>query len=312
MNKQRDLIRTIDMEYDSAFWNYMKAKNYQEEHLGTGKISQDGGYEIPYGDVSKLLSLLRDENMMRRICTLVNLCGSEYTIVAKQCDDISKWVKEGETIPIYDGMDDFTPFPVGNHKLCSLVKLNEDFVHDATFNFRDYLLRRFAKCMGRQEENAFLCGDGINKPVGVLHPEYGAEVGCETQEISADDIITLFFSLKPEYRQDAVWIMNDATALHLRKLKDDSGNYLWRSTDDSIFGRKVMISNFMPDMEAGKIPVVFGDFSYYWIICRRLPNFRTLSEEFCIRSQVGYLGTEHMEGRLVRREAVKALQIASA
>lgn len=312
MDKQRDLVSTVDMEYDSAFWNYMKAKGFRAEHLGPGKVSQDGGYEIPYGDVSKLQTLLHEENMMRRICTLVNACGNEYTIIAKQCDDISQWVKEGELIPIYDGMRDFSPFPVGNHKLCSLVKLNEDFVHDATFNFRDYLLKRFAKCMGRQEENAFLCGDGIDKPAGVLHPDFGAEVAFTVQDLTADDVIRLFFSLKPEYRRDATWIMNDATALHLRKLKDDSGNYLWRSSDDTIFGRKVMISNFMPDIENGALPIVFGDFSYYWIVCRRLPNFRTLTEDFCIYNQVAYLGIEHMDGRLIRREAVKAIQIASS
>lgn len=94
-------------------------------------------------------------------------------------------------------MYNFTPFPVGNHKLCSLVKLNEDFVHDATFNFRDYLLKRFAKCMGRQEENAFLIGDGVDQPAGILHPEFGADIGCTVQDITADDIISLFFSLKP-------------------------------------------------------------------------------------------------------------------
>ena len=310
MNERTDFISSIDMEYDSDFWNYLKMKNYQPERLSAGKISGDGGFELPYGDAGKLQSLLYKENMMRRICTLVNACGSEYTILAKQCDDISLWVKEGDQIPFYEGMNDFTPVAVQNFKLCSFVKLDEEFVRDATFNFKDYLLKRFAKCFGRQEENAFLCGDGNGKPTGVLHPEHGAEVACTVQEITADDIIKLFFSLKPKYRRDAVWIMNDATALHLRKLKDDSGNYLWRSTDDSIFGRKVMISNFMPDMESGAMPVVFGDFSYYWIICRKLPGFKTLTEEFCIYSQVGYLGTERMDGKLVRREAVKAIRMA--
>lgn len=312
MDRQRDLVSTVGMEYDHAFWNYMRTMNYQPEHINGGKVSQDGGYEIPYGDISKLQTLLHEENMMRRICTLINACGSEYTIVAKQCDDISQWVREGEAIPIYEGMRDFTPFPVGNYKLCSLVKYNEDFVYDSTFNFRDYLMKRFAKCMGRQEENAFLCGDGIAKPTGVLHPDYGAEVALTVQDLTADDVIRLFFSLKPEYRRDATWIMNDATALHLRKLKDDSGNYLWRSSDDTIFGRKVMISNFMPDMENGALPIVFGDFSYYWIVCRRLPNFRTLTEDFCIFNQVAYLGIEHMDGRLIRREAVKAIRIATS
>ena len=311
MNERKEHLPAAGMEYDRAFWNCMRLKNYSPERLDESKATQDGGYEIPYSDVSRFQELLRKEDMMRRICTLVNACGTDYTILAKQCDDISQWIGEGEPIPVYEGMRDFTTLPVGNHKLCGLVKFDEAFVRDATFSFRNHLLKRFAKCMGRQEENAFLCGDGTGKPAGVLHPEYGAETACTVREITADDVIQLFFSLKPEYRQDAVWIMNDATALHLRKLKDDSGNYLWRSTDDSILGRKVMISNFMPDMEAGKLPVVFGDLSYYWIITRRLPNFKALTERFSVLSQVGYLGIEHLDGRLVRREAVKAIQIAA-
>ena len=74
---------------------------------------------------------------------------------------------------------------------------------DVSFDFKEYLLKRFAKVFGKQEENAFINGDGEGKPTGVLHPECGAETGCKVTEITADDVITLFFSLKPEYRQNA-------------------------------------------------------------------------------------------------------------
>ena len=306
------VFTTVAMEYDSEFWAYMKNKNQELRYLSIGKAKEDEGYKIPDADGNKLQGLLREENAMRRICTIVDAMGSQYTILSKQCEDISSWVSEGEGIPIYEGIKDFSQTAMENHKLCSLVRFDEAFVMDTTFNFRDYLLKRFAKVFGRQEENAFICGDGDGKPTGILHPEHGAEVACEAQEISADDIITLFFSLKPEYRKKATWVMNDATALHLRKLKDDSGNYLWRSTDDSIFGRPVEISNYMPDMEAGAAPILFGDFSYYWIIRRSLPSFKALTESFAPYSLVGFVGTEHLDGKLVRREAVKAVKVTSA
>ena len=66
-----------------------------------------------------------------------------------------------------------------------------------------------------------------------------------TDALTYDNIISLYFSVKPEYRANAVWLMNDETAMALRKLKDADGNYLWRSTDDTIFGKKVIISEFM-------------------------------------------------------------------
>lgn len=101
--------------------------------------------------------------------------------------------------------------------------------------------------------------------------------------------------------------MNDETAMALRKLKDTDGNYLWRSTDDTIFGKKVIISEFMPNAEPGKKPVAFGDFSYYWVISRSPVSVRTIKEKFVVLDQIGYLAFEFIDGKLVRSEAIKVI-----
>ena len=50
----------------------------------------------------------------------------------------------------------------------------------------------------------FLNGDGANKPVGVLHDTEGAEVGVTTAEITFDDVISLYMSVKPNYRKKGI------------------------------------------------------------------------------------------------------------
>lgn len=79
-------------------------------------------------------------------------------------------------------------------------------------------------------------------------------------------MIRLFFSVKPEYRDHGVWVMNDATALVLRTMKDKNGNYLWNQANDTILGKPVKISNAMPDIGSVSKSIAFGDFSYYWIM----------------------------------------------
>ena len=103
----------------------------------------------------------------------------------------------------------------------------------------------------------------------------------------------------------------DTASLTLKKLKDDAGNYLWRGSDDTIMGKPVMISEYMPNAEAGSKPILFGDFSYYWIVKRSPVTVKMLRELFALNSQVGYLAFELIDGRLVRREAVKALQLTA-
>lgn len=210
----------------------------------------------------------------------------------------------------YNGIEDFTINTVDSWKLAALVKMDAAFINDASFDIENYLINRFAKNFGRAEDNAFINGNGSEMPTGILNDTNGADVGITTAEITYDKVIGLYFSIKPEYRKNAVWLMNDATALALRTLKDSAGNYLWRDSDDTILGKKVIMSEYMPDAESGSKPIAFGDFSYYWVIGRSPIGVRTLTEKFAAVDQLGYLAYEFLDGKLIRPEAIKVLQIA--
>lgn len=106
--------------------------------------------------------------------------------------------------------------------------------------------------------------------------------------------------------------MNDRTALALRKLKDADGNYLWNHANDTILGKQVIISEYMPDIKVGTKPIAFGDFAYYWIVGRKPVSVRTLLEKFVVYDQIGYLSFEFLDGKPVRKEAIKVIQMADA
>lgn len=91
--------------------------------------------------------------------------------------------------------------------------------------------------------------------------------------------------------------MNDKTALALRKMKDSAGNYLWNNSNDTILGKQVLISEFMPDIESGTKSIAFGDFSYYWVIGRKPVSVRTLVEKFTFYDQIGYLAIEFLDAK---------------
>ena len=296
-------------EYDKHFWNAMRGRDSSFDELSKGYSSGIGLYALPNSSDNKYMAKLEKESLFRGIGTVIKAYGSGYRIFAKDSSDIAQWVAENDAVPIYDGIEDFTINTVDSWKLAALVKMDEAFVHDASFDIESYLINRFAKNFGRAEDNAFINGNGNEMPTGILKATGGAEVAATIDDISYDNVIGLYFSVKPEYRKNAVWLMNDKTALALRTLKDDAGNYLWRDSDDTILGKKVIMSEFMPDAESGSKPVAFGDFSYYWVIGRRPIGVRTLSEKFAAFDQLGYLAYEFLDGKLIRPEAVKVIQI---
>lgn len=246
------------------------------------------------------------------MATVIKAYNGASRIFAKDCSDIAAWVPEGGSIPLQNGVNEFTRYVVDSHKLAVFVKLDDDFVHDAAFNIEAYLTDRLAENFAKAEDKGFVLGTGEHMPTGILDDTAGAETGITTSVLSFDDVLRLYHSLDAKYRKNAVWLMNDETALTLRTLKDSAGNYLWNPSDNTILGKSVVISYDMPPVKDGAKPVVFGDFSYYWIIDRSPVSVQALKEHFVTLDQIGYLATEFLDGKLIRRDALKALKISEA
>lgn len=302
-------IQLSSNTYSTEFWNkLMRGVHPEEDKLSAGK-SKNGMFELPMDSSREYQAALMKESFFRNIATCVDAPRSDSTIWTSDCNDTAEWVKEGGTVSIADATGDFSRMNINCNKLVTLTTLNDDFVNDIGFNVKKYLISRFAECFNRAEENAFINGTGVDMPVGILHSTEGAEVGITATKFSFDNVISLYMSTKAKYRKKGVWIMNDETALELRKIKDTDDNYIWNHSTDTILGRPVYISEFMPNAEAEKKPIAFGDFRFYWIVNRSGVSVRTLRERFALEQKTGYLAQEFIDARLVRPEAVKVLQI---
>ena len=71
----------------------------------------------------------------------------------------------------------------------------------------------------------------------------------------------------------------------------------------------VCSSAYMPAVEAGKIVIAFGDYSYYNIGDRGTRSLQELKELFAGNGMVGYVMKERVDGKLVLEEAVQTLKM---
>lgn len=93
------------------------------------------------------------------------------------------------------------------------VKVTEELLYDNAFGLENYLLRQFSRALANAEEDAFLNGDGVGKPLGIFAEEGGGQIGvtaASATEITADEIINLVYALKLPYRKKVkflLWMM---------------------------------------------------------------------------------------------------------
>lgn len=311
MDYAENRIHTGQPEYDKQFWNSMKGVPFAEDRLEVGRSSTTGTFVLPVSADNKYEAEINKVSVFRKLASVFTRYNGAVDIITANSDDIAEFVPESESIDIRDVVDDFDTVRVTATKLATLLRLPSEFVADAAFNLEGYLTKRLARNFARAEDKGFITGTGTDEPVGILDDTAGAETAATVETITYDDVISLYFSVKAEYRTNAVWLMNDKTALALRKLKDSAGYYLWNNADNTILGKPVMISEYMPDAEEGTKPIAFGDFSYYWIVKRTPVSVKMLQELFALRHQTGYLAFEFIDGKLIRTDAVKVIKIAS-
>ena len=303
-------------EYKCFFWNAMRVKAPMPSVLNALQEGTDseGGYLVPDEFERTLVEALEEENVFRTLAHVIRTSSGDRKIPVVASKGSASWVDEEGA---YQESDDaFSQVSIGAYKLGTMIKVSEELLADSVFDLEAYISKEFARRIGAREEESFFNGDGKGKPLGILAAAGGAEVGvtaASATAITADEVIDLFYSLKAPYRKNAVWVLNDATVKQIRKLKDSTGQYLWQpslvaGTPDTILGRPVKTSAFMPTATAGAKTIAFGDFKYYWIADRQGRTFKKLSELYAANGQVGFMGTQRVDGKLILPEAIKVLQ----
>lgn len=301
-------------EYKQSMLNALRSNFRRINNVLQEGVDSDGGYLVPTEYDTRLIEGLTEENIIRKLATIIKT-GAERKINIAASTPAAAWIDEGEALTFGDAK--FDQINLDAHKLHVAVKVTEELLYDNVFNLETYILDKFARALANAEEDAFLNGDGVGKPLGIFAAAGGGQIGVTTASattITADEVINLIYSLKRPYRKNAAFITNDQTLAILRKLKDANGAYIWQPSyqvgePDSLLGYPVYTSAFVPTVAAGNPVMAFGDYSYYNIGDRGSHSFAELKELFAGNGMIGFVAKERVDGRLVLPEAVQILKM---
>ena len=297
-------------EYRKAMLDAFRSNFKRVSNILQEGVDADGGYLVPEEYDRRLIDTLSEENIMRRLATIITTSG-EHKINIAATKPAASWIEEGGALTFGDAT--FSQILLDAHKLHVAIKVTEELLYDNAFNLEGYILDQFGKALGNAEEDAFLNGDGTGKPLGLFAATGGGSVaGTLTAAIKSDDMLDLVYALKRPYRKKASFIMNDKTLSALRKLKDNNGAYIWQPSyqagePDRVLGYAVHTSAYAPEDA-----IAFGDYKYYNIGDRGTRSFSELRELFAGNGMIGYVAKERVDGKLILPEAVQILKLKAS
>ena len=276
-------------------------------------VSMDGmGYLLPKRLEAKLVNAMNTLSVLRPLCTEVTTSGDSALPIVNGHGKAS-WVPEGHPIPMVK--DAFDRVNLSSHKLAAIIRVTSELLKDSAIDIEAYLAATFADRLAVSEEEAFIAGDGEDKPLGLIRQ---AKVGCMTENagsVSSEDVLNLIFSVPEKHRRNGVLLMNDNTLRALYKQCAAQGQNLWLGKtndgkDDTFFGYRIVRCASMTDAASSSMPILFGDFKQVYINNNGVRSIKRLVQLFIANDHIGFLMAERVGIKLTVPDAVKGLQVA--
>lgn len=294
----------------------------------TTQSDPDGGYLVPRELDTNISRVLGTVSAMRGLARVVPISAQEYAVLVSQGGAASGWVGEEDARPATN-TPTLAKITIDSGEIYANPAATQRSLDDSVTDVAQWLADEVAFTFAEQEGAAFITGNGVKKPRGILSYDTVANASYAWGSLGfvvtgaaaafastnpADALVDLYYSLKAGYRNGAAFLTSDAVLGTMRKFKDGQGNFLWAPpTSDmpgTILGKPVQTDDNMNALGAGLFPVAFGNFARGYLIADRLGT-SVLRDPYTNKPNVQFYTTKRVGGGVVNYEAIKLLKCST-
>ena len=281
-------------------------------------VSNDNtaGYLAPPEYVRELIKGIVEYSPIRSIARIRQTTHRSIQMPKRTGNFSAAWVAESGT------RSETTGYAVGleeipAHELYALVDISEQEVEDSVFNLEAEMNSEFIEQFAKAEGNAFVSGNSVGRPQGVLENSSVGNTAGPNDAIDANSLIAVAHTVKAEYARNGTYVMNRSTLAALRKLQDGAGSYVFQpgiyqmGVGSSVLGHPIVEATDMPDIADGAKPVIFGDFRRGYLIVDRT-SLSIMRDPFtqATSGNVRYIARRRVGGQVILPEALATITCA--
>ena len=324
-------VKSEPSEHKKAFEQYVRKGetqglfNLEAKAMSVGS-GQDGGYLVPPEVEAEIGRLLSKASPMRQIADVRQISATLYKKPFNTNGASTGWV--GETSArAQTASPTLAELQFPTMELYAMPAATQALLDDSIVNLDQWVAQEVETVFAEQETDAFLNGDGVTRPKGILSYTKVAQgtwtwgntgyvatgvAGAFAAANPTDKLVDLIYATKSGYRQNARFMISRSTQAQIRKFKDAQGNYLWQpaATADGnamLLNFPVMESEYMPDIALDTFSVAFGDFKRGYLIVDRVGT-RILRDPFTAKPYVLFYTTKRVGGGMQDFDAIKLLK----
>jgi HK97 family phage major capsid protein len=303
----------LEKHYGSVF-NAWQTKAALGESSGV-----TGGYTVPPDFYQGLVQLVSEMTFVRPRAFVLPMASLTLQIpyldvTTVQSAGVSPffggvqmyWTAEAqtrtETEPAFKQME-LKAWELSGYSVSSNVLLQ-----DSTVGLEKFLMTLFARAIAWFEEYAFLQGNGVGKPQGMVTAPAAVQVtragGAGSQSVAFADVATMWSKLLPASWGSAVWAFSPSVVPQLLQLKDGASRAIFVSIDQgavkaptwSLLGRPAFPTEKLPAL-GGTGDLVLIDPALYVIGDRMQVEVAASEHVNFLKNQMTWRVVERVDGQ---------------
>lgn len=302
--------RTLD---EQNFLAYVRSAGRSEKR--SLDVSTNGGI-IPQTIADRIIEEVKELSPILSMVTVYNVGGDlVFPLWSDTKDDgntlSAAYVDDMQALTASAGK--FTTIKLESYIMGVLTLVSKSLMNRTDFDLLSFIVKKAAQEISRLLEHELIVGTP-GKMTGVISAETGVTAASQSA-ITADELIDLEMSIPQQFAERACFIMHKNTLKAIRKLKTDDKEYLLQRDLTAPFGWTVLghpvyISENMPQMQAGKKAVVYGDMSGLYLKFAQGMEIQVLLEKYAEQHAVGVIGYVECDSKIVEQQKIRTLEMA--
>ncbi len=289
------------------FINFLRTGEVKHEGVLEFKAQRgafEGGFPVS-SNASNLISFYLEKfSIMRKLCKFQVISSDSFDVIIEENGGKATWGIPTEKEP-------FIKKFIKTHELVAEPKATSKLIEDARIDIEKFMAEKIAESFSIAEDDAFLNGNGIESPRGILTLEDGEGINAIKRtkaDLKTSSIANLIDSIDPFYSQNLSFLMTKDMEMQIKSLKDENGrhilqNRLLEGEKNTIFGIPVFINNFMPSSS-----ILLGNFEKGYIICEKAGNYM-MRDPYTQRPFIKFYTAKKVGGDVTDGNAFKILDV---
>lgn len=281
----------------------------------TSGTATSGAEVVPPEFLKTLIEAMKEYGSLIGDVTIIETANhGELTIpTTDDTGNTGVWTAEGGTITLVD-------FVTGKktllaHKVTTGVAISNELIEDSFFPIGSDVASKLGIRLARTYETAFVNGDGVNKPTGILTDAATAEIiSAGIGAVTAADAKALIAAVPPSSRKGAKFYASDAFMIWMSEQVDTTGRPLYQANAQAteadeikyaIGGYSVVPNYELGDIVAGDNPLMFGNTkAHYTVRLVRSTKIQRSEQLLLLSDETVFIATARLDGKPTAEDVV--------